>query len=247
MTLSGQQCERYARNLLLSEVGEKGQQTLLSSRVLIVGAGGLGSPVALYLAAAGIGTLGIVDGDCVDITNLQRQVLHDTADIGTPKVDSAKQSLAAINPDIDIETYNAMLTRENAVDIVSNYQFVIDATDNFESKQLIATACHQTRTAYSHAGILGFIGQTMTVIPRETACYRCLFRDEPPPQDGPAGVMGVVPGVIGTIQATEAVKYLLKIGNLLTDCLLVYDALKMRFRKIALRQDARCPLCGTAE
>lgn len=242
--LTARQRDRYQRNMILDEIGEAGQQCLLSSRVLIVGAGGLGSPIALYLAAAGVGTIGIMDADRVDISNLQRQILHGTPDINRPKVESAHDSIAALNPDIRLETYQQRLTADNAAAIIHNYQFVIDATDNFESKFMIAEECHKADKAYAHAGILEFSGQTMTVIPGQSACYRCIFREQPPESQTPAGVIGSLPGVIGSIQATEAIKYLLNIGNLLTDRLLIYNALEMTFREIPLQRDNTCPLCG---
>ena len=242
--MNSRQRERYHRNILLNQIGEDGQERLLNSSVLVVGAGGLGSPVALYLAAAGVGTIGIMDDDTVDISNLQRQLLHSTPDIGRPKVESARESIQALNPDITVNTYRTRLTSENAGNILPQYQFVIDATDNFASKFLIAEVCHHHKRAYSHAGIMEFNGQTMTVIPGKTACCRCLFRDQPPELETVAGVLGVLPGVIGSIQAAEALKYLLACGELLTNRLLIYDALKTGFREIALQRDPACPLCG---
>ena len=248
MNLSDEQVERYSRHIILSEVGGKGQMKLLDSRVLIVGAGGLGSPVALYLAAAGVGTIGIIDADMVDLTNLQRQILHSTKDIGIPKVASAKESLNALNPDVNVITYQKRLNAANAVDIIKEYQFIIDGTDNFASKFLVADACYFAKKAYSHAGILRFTGQTTTVIPGESTCYRCIFCAPPPegamPSCSQAGVLGVLACVIGGIQATEAIKYLLGKGNLLTGYLLTYDALDMSFRKIAIKKNDSCPLCG---
>ena len=245
MKLSTEQLERYARNTALAEVGENGQIKLLESRVLIIGVGGLGSPVAMYLAAAGVGTIGIADADCVDLTNLQRQVIHRTGDIGTPKVESAKAAMQSINPEVEVRTYPVRLEASNAAEIVRDYQFVIDATDNFASKFMIADVCHFENKPYSHAGILEFSGQTMTVIPGKSTCYRCVF-GEPPSGNvkHPKGVIGILPGVIGSIQATEAIKYLLDIGELLTDRLLIYDALKMSFREVALQKNPACRLCG---
>ncbi len=248
MNLNEEQIERYSRHIILEQVGGAGQEKLLNGKVLLVGAGGLGSPAGLYLAAAGIGTIGLIDGDEVDLSNLQRQIAHTTADIGKPKVDSAKNSMKKINPDITINTYKKRLTAENGVDIISQYDFVIDGTDNFPSKFLVADACHFAKTAYSHAGILRFDGQAITVLPGETACYRCIFKAPPPPGSVPtcsqAGVIGVLPGVIGSIQATEAIKHILGIGNLLTNRLLVYDALTMKFRNVEIKKNKICPLCG---
>ena len=248
MDLSEEKIERYSRHIILSEVGGKGQEKLQNGRVLLVGAGGLGSPAGLYLAAAGVGTIGVIDGDVVDLTNLQRQVLHGTADVGKAKVDSAAATMASINPDVRIKTYKALLTADNALDILRDYDFVIDGTDNFSAKFLVADACHLAGKAYSHAGILRFDGQTMTVEPGSSACYRCVFSAPPPPGSvascSQAGVLGVLAGVMGSIQATEAVKYILGIGECLMDRLLVYNALSMTFRNVAIRKNSRCPLCG---
>lgn len=248
MNLTEEQIERYSRHIILSEVGGAGQEKLLNGKVLLVGAGGLGSPIALYLAAAGVGTIGLMDGDVVDLTNLQRQVLHATKDIGRPKVESGKETMEAINPDVNVVTYNERLTAGNALEILSDYDFIIDGTDSFPSKFLVADACHFAGKPYSHAGILRFDGQTMTVIPGETACYRCVFNAPPPegsvPSCSQAGVIGVLPAVIGGIQATEAVKYLLGEGELLVDRLLVYDALGLKFRNVGLKKNPDCPLCG---
>jgi molybdopterin/thiamine biosynthesis adenylyltransferase len=248
VSLSEEQIERYSRHIILSEVGGIGQEKLLAGKVLIVGAGGLGSPVGLYLAAAGIGTIGVIDADVVDLTNLQRQVLHSTADLGKPKVESAKDAMSAINTDIHINTYHHRLTAENALEILKDYDFVIDGTDNFPSKFLVADACHFAGKPYSHAGILRFDGQLMTVIPGETACYRCVFNAPPAagavPSCSQAGVIGVLPGVVGSLQATEAIKLILGVGDLLTDCILVYDALKASFRKVTVKRNNDCPLCG---
>ncbi len=248
MNLSEEQIERYSRHIILSEVGGKGQEKLLASKVLLVGAGGLGSPVGLYLAAAGIGTIGVIDGDVVDMTNLQRQVLHSTADLGRPKVESAKATMTGINPDVEVKTYYELLKADNALDIIKDYDFIVDGMDNFAGKFLLADACHMAGKAYSHAGILRFDGQTMTVDPGKSACYRCVFNAPPPAGSGPtcsqAGVLGVLPGVIGSIQATEAVKYLLGIGDCLMDRLLVYNALTMTFRNVNLKKNSSCALCG---
>lgn len=248
MNLNEAQIERYSRHIILEEVGGAGQEALLAGRVLIVGAGGLGSPAALYLAAAGVGTVGLIDADVVDLSNLQRQVIHATADVGRPKVESAAAKMRALNPDVKVETHHGRLTAANALELVGRYDFVIDGTDNFPSKFLVSDACHFAGRPYSHAGILRFDGQTMTVRPGLTACYRCVFGAPPPagavPSCSQAGVLGVLAGVMGTLQATEAVKFLLGRGELLTDCLLVYNALKASFRKVPLKRNPRCPLCG---
>ena len=248
MNLTEDQIERYSRHIILPEVGGKGQERLLAGKVLLVGAGGLGSPAGLYLAAAGIGTIGIMDADEVDLTNLQRQVIHFTADLGKPKVESAAAKMRAINPDVQVKGYQERLIAANALQILDDYDFIIDGTDNFPSKFLVADACHFAGKPYSHAGILRFDGQTMTVKPGKTACYRCVFNTPPPagavPSCSQAGVLGVLAGVIGTLQATEAVKFLLDQGELLTDRLLVYNALKVTFRKVTLKRNPSCPLCG---
>lgn len=248
MNLTEEQIERYSRHILLPEIGGEGQERLLAGKVLVVGAGGLGSPAAYYLAAAGVGTLGIMDGDAVDLSNLQRQILHGTADVGRPKVESARDRLAALNPDVRVVPYRERLTAANALAILRDYDFVVDGTDSFASKFLVADACHFAGKPYSHAGILRFEGQLMTVLPGRTACYRCIFNAPPPagvaPTCSQAGVLGAMAGVIGTLQAAEALKYLLGRGQLLTDSLLVYDALAAKFRKVALRRNPDCPLCG---
>ena len=248
MDLTEEQIERYSRHILLEEVGGAGQEKLLRSSVLLVGAGGLGAPAGLYLAAAGVGTIGIVDADQVDITNLQRQIIHHTADIGLEKVISAKNKMQAMNPDVTVKTYHLRAMADNIADIIADYDFVIDGTDNFAAKFLVNDACYFERTPFSHAGILRFDGQLMTVLPGQTTCYRCIF-DGPPPADAvptcsQAGVLGVLPGVVGSLQATEAVKYLLGIGQLLTDSLLIYDALDLQFRKVELKRNPKCRLCG---
>ncbi|MFO7534905.1 MAG: HesA/MoeB/ThiF family protein [Kiritimatiellia bacterium] len=250
MSLTDQQVERYSRHILLQEVGGRGQEKLLAGKVLLVGAGGLGSPAALYLAAAGVGTIGIMDADVVDLSNLQRQVIHATADVGRPKVESAAEKLRAINPDVTVRTYPERLAAVNALGVLGDYDFVIDGTDSFASKFLVADACHFAGKPYSHAGILRFDGQCMTVLPGQTACYRCVFAQPPPagavPSCSQAGVLGVLAGVIGTLQATEAIKYLLGAGELLTNRLLVYNALKLTFRTVRINRNEKCPLCGTA-
>jgi len=219
----------------------------LRGRVLVVGVGGLGSPASLYLAAAGVGTLGLVDPDAVELSNLQRQILHATPDLARVKVASASAKLNALNPDVRVRTYAERLTEANAAALLRDYDFVIDATDNFAARFLVADACHAAHTPYCHGGILRFVGQCLTVIPGKTPCYRCVFERPPAPEPGdagPAGPLGVVPGVIGAIQATEAIKCLLGCGTLLTGRILVFDALRMSFREAPVKRNPRCPLCG---
>ncbi len=246
--LTEQQIERYSRHIILKEVGGKGQKKLLDGKVMVIGAGGLGAPIALYLAAAGVGTIGIADADVVDLSNLQRQVIHFTPDVGKPKVESAREKMEAMNPDVTVRTYQEWISAANIARIIADYDFVIDGTDNFAAKFLINDACVLAGKPYSHGGILQFDGQTMTVKPGESPCYRCIFPEPPPKEVIPtcsrAGVIGVLPGVLGTIQATEAIKFLLGAGELLTDRLLTYNALRMRFREVTLRKNPKCPLCG---
>jgi len=246
--LTEEQIERYSRHIILEQVGGVGQEKLLSSKVLIVGAGGLGSPAALYLAAAGVGTIGIIDADKVDLTNLQRQIIHHTSDLGVEKVKSAENKMRAINPEVTVKTYHQPAKADNIREIIREYDFVIDGTDNFPAKFLINDACYFEKIPFSHAGILKFYGQLITVLPGETTCYRCIFNAPPPagavPSCSQAGVLGVLAGVIGSLQATEAIKYLLGVGRLLTDTLLTYDALEMEFRAVKLNRNPNCPLCG---
>ena len=248
MELTEEQIERYSRHIILEQIGGVGQEKLLASKVLIVGAGGLGSPAALYLAAAGVGTIGIIDADKVDLTNLQRQIIHHTADVGVEKVVSAANKIHTMNPDVTVKTYHEWARADNIRPIVREYDFVLDGTDNFPAKFLINDACYFERKPFSHAGILQFAGQLITVLPGKSTCYRCIFDGPPPPGAVPscsqAGVLGVLAGVIGSLQATEAVKYLLGLGELLSDTLLTYDALTMKFRKVELTRNPACPLCG---
>ena len=248
MALTEEQRERYSRHIILEQVGSAGQEKLLSSKVLIVGAGGLGSPAGLYLAAAGVGTIGIVDADKVELTNLQRQIIHHTSDLGVEKVKSAQTKLRAINPDVTVKAYHELVKAANIRKIIREYDFVIDATDNFAAKFLINDACYFEKKPFSHAGVLRFDGQLITVLPGETACYRCIFNAPPPagvvPPSSQSGLLGVLPGVIGTLQATEAIKYLLGIGNLLTNTLLTYNVLTMEFRKVRFPRNPDCPLCS---
>ena len=248
MSFSEEEIERYSRHIILKEVGGKGQQRLREGRVLIIGAGGLGSPAALYLAAAGVGTIGIVDADSVELSNLQRQVIHHTTDVGRPKVLSAAEKMTAINPGVKVVTHQTWVCAENIARIIVDYDFIIDATDGFAAKYLINDACVMADIPFSHAGILHFVGQTLTVLPGRSPCFRCVFPKPPPPGAIPtcaqAGVIGVLPGVIGAIQATEAVKFLLGVGELLTGRLLVYDAEGMEFHSSPFEKNVRCPVCG---
>ena len=249
MAFSNEQLERYSRHIILKEVGVKGQKKLLNAKVLIIGAGGLGAPAAVYLAAAGVGTIGIADADEVDLSNLQRQVIHATADIGKPKVESAKESMQAINPDVNVITYREYIYSKNILDIIKDYDFVLDGTDNFPAKFLINDACVKAGIPFCHAGIIRFRGQLMTWVPGAAApCYRCVFK-EPPPKDAvptckQAGVIGAMAGVIGCLQAMEAVKYITGAGELLTGYLLTYDALTNDFRKIKIPKDNHCGICS---
>ncbi len=245
MSLTAFQQQRYARHLTLPEIGAAGQERLLAARVLLVGVGGLGSPAGFYLAAAGVGLLGVVDSDVLEASNLQRQIAHTTADLGLQKIASAQRTFEALNPDCRVRGFAERLTAANAPRILEEFDFVVDATDNFDSKFLIADACHAAGKPYSHAGILAFFGQTMTVIPGRTACYRCLF-DGPPaePAGPPQGPVGALPGILGSIQALEAIKFITGCGTLLTDRLLTCDALQMQFRVVAVRRNPHCRLCG---
>jgi adenylyltransferase/sulfurtransferase len=251
MSLSPDELLRYGRHLVLSEVGTTGQQKLKNARVLLVGAGGLGSPAALYLAAAGIGTLGLVDFDVVDETNLQRQVLHGTRDIGRPKLDSATDRINDINPHVHVERFDTALTSQNALEIAKSFDVIVDGTDNFPTRYLVNDTCVLLGKPNAFGSVLRFEGQASVFAAENGPCYRCLFREPPPaglvPSCAEAGVLGVLPGLIGTIQATETIKLILGSGNPLIGRLLLIDALTMEFRTIALRKDPECPACGTRE
>ena len=249
MAFTNEQLERYSRHIILKDIGVKGQKKLCSSSVLVIGAGGLGSPAALYLAAAGVGRIGIADGDVVDLSNLQRQILHTTNDLGRPKVESAAESMRAINPDVEVVPYKELVTSKNILDMIKDYDFIIDGTDNFPAKFLINDACVMADKPFVHAGILRFYGQIMTIIPHETVCYRCLF--EKPPAKGSvptckeAGVVGAVAGVLGSLEALEAIKYITGAGELLTNKMLTIDTLTNEFRTVKLpnrRED--CEICS---
>ncbi len=247
-TLDSDQRNRYQRHLLLPEVGEAGQQRLLESKVLLLGAGGLGSPAALYLAAAGVGKIGIVDMDVVDSSNLQRQILHNLDRVGDRKVDSAKKTLTAMNPDVDVVTYDVRLGADNVLEIIDSYDVIVDGTDNFPTRYLLNDAALIKKIPVVHGSIFRFEGQATVFYPYEGPCYRCLV-PEPPPADlapscAEAGVLGVLPGIIGSIQAVEAIKLLLKLGDPLVGRLLAYDALEQTFRTFRIRRDPECPVCG---
>jgi molybdopterin/thiamine biosynthesis adenylyltransferase len=248
MAFTNKQLERYSRHIILSEVGVQGQKKLLRARVLIIGAGGLGAPAALYLAAAGVGVVGIADADVVDLSNLQRQVIHTTPDVGKTKVQSARETMEAINPDITVLTHRTFVSADNIMELIADYDFILDGTDNFPAKFLINDACVLAGKPFSHAGIIRFKGQLMTYVPGQGPCYRCVFKEPPPPDAVPtcrqAGVIGAMGGVIGSLQAMEAVKFLIGRGDLLTGALLTYDALRMDFRKIKLPRRDSCAVCG---
>ena len=247
-TLTPEQRNRYQRHLLVSEVGESGQLKLLGSKVLLLGAGGLGSPAALYLAAAGVGTIGIIDMDVVDASNLQRQILHSMDRLGERKVDSAKKTLTALNPDVDVVTYDVRLGADNILDIIDGYDLIVDGTDNFPTRYLVNDASLLKRIPVVHGSIFRFEGQVTVFDPYNGPCYRCLIPEPPPSELAPscaeAGVLGVLPGIVGSIQAVEAIKMLLDIGDPLVGRLLAYDALEESFRTFKVRRDPNCPACG---
>jgi len=251
MELSEEQFQRYARHLILDEVGEEGQEKLLATRVLVVGAGGLGSPMLLYLAAAGIGTIGIVDNDTVDLTNLQRQIVHATRSVGDLKVESARSTLSAVNDGIRIETHAFRLDPDNAAELIAGYDIVADGSDNFATRYLLTEQCFRLKKPLVAAALSPFEGQLSTFRPYLGAghpCYRCLFRDPPPPDMVPrceeAGILGAVAGVMGTLQAVEVLKDVLGLGDSLDGTLMIYDALQARFHRIKIAKDPECPTCG---
>ena len=247
-TFTEDQIRRYHRHIILPPVGSRGQRKLLNARVLLVGAGGLGSPAALYLAAAGVGTLGIVDFDVVDLSNLQRQVLHGVEDVGRPKVQSAADTIASINPDVRVVQHQTALTSENATEIMADYDYVVDGSDNFPTRYLVNDAAVMAGKTVVHGSIFQFDGQVTVFRPKEGPCYRCLFPAPPPPGAVPscaeAGVLGVLPGIVGTIQALEAIKLIVGIGKPLVGRLLIFDALEMEFSEVRIRRDPNCPVCG---
>src|SRR5437588_2583838 len=247
-TLTAEQRERYSRHLLLPEVGLEGQLKLLDAKVLLLGAGGLGSPAVLYLAAAGVGTLGIVDNDEVELSNLQRQVIHNSERIGTPKVDSAEQSIRALNPDVEVRKYPVRIDSSNIVEIIEGYDVIVDGVDNFPTRYLLNDATVRLRIPVVSASILGFDGQLSVFKPYEGPCYRCLFREPPPaelaPSCGANGVLGVLPGTMGLLQATEVVKLILGIGDPAIGRLLLYDALGATLTEVKVHRDPECPICS---
>lgn len=245
---SEDQVQRYSRHIILPEVGVEGQEKLLSSRVLIAGMGGLGSPAALYLAAAGIGTFGLVDFDVVELSNLQRQVIHTTEDLGKPKVKSAEETIKAINPDATVHQYRQRIASETIADIITDYDLVLDGTDNFPTRFLLNDACLLTGKILVYGAVLRFDGQVSVFAPNQGPCYRCFIPEMPPPGAVPScqqgGILGVLPGVIGILQATEAIKLLIGVGEPLIGRLLLFDALSMEINEVKLRRDPDCPACG---
>jgi molybdopterin/thiamine biosynthesis adenylyltransferase len=249
MEFTDEQVTRYSRHIILPEVGGKGQKKLAQAKVLIIGAGGLGSPAALYLAAAGVGTIGLVDGDVVDLSNLQRQILHTTATVGVSKVESGQRMLAALNSDITIKTYPQHISADNIMRLLPDYDIILDGSDNFSTRFLVNDACFFAKKTLISGSIFRFEGQLTTIKPHEGfPCYRCLYPEPPPaglvPNCQEAGVLGVLAGTIGVLQASEAIKEILGIGETLADRLLLYDALEMKFRKLARPKDPACRLCG---
>lgn len=248
MALTQDEILRYSRHLIMPEVGVEGQEKLKAARVLLIGTGGLGSPAALYLAAAGIGTMGLIDFDVVDFSNLQRQIIHGTSNVNQPKVESAKARLAEINPNVHVVAYNQMMTKDNILRILKDYDIVLDGTDNFQTRYLVNDACVFMKKPFVYGSIFRFDGQATVFYPGKGPCYRCLFAEPPPPGMVPScaegGVLGILPGVIGVIQATEVVKLILGKGESLIGRLMLYDALKMNFREVKFRRNPKCPVCG---
>src|SRR3989454_5972698 len=247
--LTNDEIKRYSRHLIMPEVGVEGQRKLKAAKVLCIGAGGLGSPVAMYLTAAGVGTLGIVDFDVVDFSNLQRQILHGTPDVGRSKLASAKDRLQALNPNVDIVTHDTAISSENALKLFEPYDVIVDGTDNFPTRYLVNDACVLTGKPNAYGSIFRFEGQASVFATKEGPCYRCLYPEPPPPGLVPScaegGVLGVLPGIIGIIQATEAIKLILGVGEPLIGRFLIFDALRMKFRELKLKKDPECPVCGT--
>jgi len=249
LSLDPEQLDRYSRHIIMDEVGPEGQKELLDARVLCIGAGGLGAPAIQYLAAAGVGTLGIADDDVVERSNLQRQIIHGVDDIGRAKVDSAEEFVARQNPDVAVETHETRVTSDDVEGLIDDYDVVVDGSDNFETRYLVNDACTLAGVPFSHGAILRFEGQATTVDPREDSpCYRCLFPEAPPagsvPSCAEAGVLGVLPGTVGCIQATEAMKLVLGYGETLAGRFLLYDASDMTFETVAIRKNPDCPVCG---
>ncbi|PTW00117.1 adenylyltransferase/sulfurtransferase [Halanaerobium saccharolyticum] len=246
--LTEEEIERYSRHIILKDLGGTGQQKIKEAKVLVVGAGGLGSPVAFYLAAAGVGTLGLVDSDHVDLTNLQRQILHTTEDTGRPKVESAREKLEAMNPNVEVKIYNQYLNKDNVESIIADYDIIVDGVDNFPTRYLLNDACVMAEKPLVEAGILQFSGQLTTIMPGEGPCYRCIFAE--PPKEGAipscqeAGVLGAIAGTIGTLQATEVLKLITGIGRPLVGRMLVYDAKDLSFREVEVKRSKKCDVCG---
>jgi molybdopterin-synthase adenylyltransferase len=256
MSITDAQLHRYARHVILDEVGEEGQEKLLAAKVLVIGAGGLGAPLLLYLAAAGVGTLGVIDDDTVELSNLQRQVIHTTERLGTPKVESAVAALAAVNPDVKVEAFGERFTAKNAAEIISHFDLVADGSDNFDTRYLANDACYFAKVPLVSAALLRFEGQLSTFRAYEGQgdnrgpCYRCIFREAPPvgtvPRCEEAGIFGAVAGAVGSLQAAEVLKEILGLGESMSGRLLLYDALGTTFRVIKVKRDPTCPLCGDA-
>ncbi|MBX3306305.1 MAG: molybdopterin-synthase adenylyltransferase MoeB [Nitrospira sp.] len=249
MQLSESEIQRYSRHIILQDVGGKGQLKLKRAKVLLIGAGGLGSPAGLYLAAAGVGTIGLVDGDVVDLSNLQRQIMHSTATLGKPKVESGKQTLSAINPEITVNAYHQLVDADNIIPLISQYDIVLDGSDNFTTRFLVNDACFFAKKTLISASMFRFEGQLTAIKPHQGyPCYRCLYPEPPPaglvPNCQEAGVLGVLAGTMGILQASEAIKEILGIGETIADKLVIYDALDMKFRKVSRPKDPACPLCG---
>jgi len=248
MEFTEDQLQRYSRHIILPEVGGKGQKKILRAKVLIIGAGGLGCPVGYYLAAAGVGTLGIIDNDTVELSNLQRQIAHNTQRIGVPKVESAKATFEALNPDVRVVGIRERMTKDNIMDFMRDYDVVVDGSDNFPTRYLVNDACVLLRKPLVSGAILRFEGQVTTIIPGEGHCYRCLFEEMPPaglvPSCQEAGVIGAIPGVVGSLQAIEVFKLILGKGDVLKNTLLIYDALKTTFRRVKVPKNPECPVCG---
>ena len=247
LSLDATQLDRYSRHIIMDEIGPEGQARLLESSVLVVGAGGLGAPVLQYLAAAGVGTIGIVDDDTVERSNLQRQVIHTDSDVGTPKVDSAEAFITDLNPDVNVETYQTRLSKSNAKDIIADYDLVVDASDNFPTRYLVNDVCRLAGIPVAHGAIYKFEGQVTTLVP-EGPCYRCLFPEAPEPGTVPdcatTGVLGVLPGTVGCLQATEAMKLILDSGEPLVGTMCCYDAMDLSFERVPYRSRGDCPVCG---
>ncbi len=248
MKFTDQQIERYSRNIILPEIGGKGQEKLLKSKVLVIGAGGLGSPVIFYLAAAGIGNIGIVDSDKVELSNLQRQIIHTQKDLNKDKSVSAKEKVNMLNSDVKVITYSLRLTSKNIMDIIADYDIVVDCSDNFPTRYLVNDACVLSNKPLYHGAIIRFDGQLTTIIPKVSACYRCVFEQPPPagavPSCQEAGVLGVVCGIIGSLQAIEIIKYLVRIGDLLTNKLMIFSGLNMEMKILNLSRNKDCLICG---